>query len=192
MQHCVSPIYTLPIALGDSLHGIRSVMELVKPFQIEDIMSIPIDVCRPETPPKTTVAKEKATEKTPPIFESEFAMSDVHICMIEEQEIQELWISSILDDNDKPRFWLNALNVLEETNTIPSELEMWICLKTHVATKLAIAHGEKMKDTRTVKKIVLKELHNYLDIFNEKKAAQFPKRKPYNHKIETKPGFKPK
>ena len=69
---------------------------------------------------------------------------------------------------------------------------MWICLKTHVATELAIAHGEKMKDTRTVEEIVLKELHDYLNVFSKKKAAQFPKRKPYDHKIETKPGFKPK
>ena len=34
------------------------------------------------------------------------------------------------------------------------------------------------------------ELHDYLDVFSETKAARFPSRKPYDHKIELKPGFK--
>ncbi len=39
--------------------------------------------------------------------------------------------------------------------------------------------------------MVLKELQ-YLNVFSEAKATRFPARKPYNHQIDIKPGFKPK
>ena len=32
----------------------------------------------------------------------------------------------------------------------------------------------------------------YLDIFNKKRASQFPDKQPWNHKIEMKPAFEPK
>ena len=34
------------------------------------------------------------------------------------------------------------------------------------------------------------ELHDYLNVFSEKKAAYFWSQKPYDHKMELKPGFK--
>ena len=123
---------------------------------------------------------------------SSFDMPNTHIRTIEEQEAQETWAASMVDKDNEPQFWLNTLKTLEETDSFPSELEMWIHSKTHVATKLAITHVKEKQDTWMVEEIVLKEFHNFLDIFSNKKAARFPKWKPYNHKIETKPGFKPK
>ena len=119
-------------------------------------------------------------------------MPDAHIRSIAEQEAQEAWAISMVDENDEPQFWLNMLETLEETDSLPSELEMWICSKTHITTELAIAHAKENQDTQTVEEIILKELHDFLDVFSDKKAARFPKRKPYDHKIETKPGFKTK
>ncbi len=179
MPH-VLPIRTPPIVLGDSLLGIRSLVEPVNPLQIEEVKTSPIDVRRPEMPLETT------TVSIP-----DFALPDMHIQTTEEQKSQESWISLIIDD-DEPKFWLNALETLEETDFIPSELEIWICLKTHVATELAIAHGKENQQNKMVKEIVPKELHDFLDIFSDKKATRFPARRPYDHKIETKPGFKPK
>ena len=51
-------------------------------------------------------------------------MPDIYIHTLEEQEIQESWMSSMLDSDDEPRFWLNTLNTLEEANTFPSELKI--------------------------------------------------------------------
>src|SRR6266567_240281 len=62
---------------------------------------------------------------------------------------------------------------------------------TH-SQELAIEHDKKNRQTKTVKEMVLKKLHEYLDVFSEAKAARFPARKPYNHQIDVKPGLKPK
>jgi hypothetical protein len=39
---------------------------------------------------------------------------------------------------------------------------------------------------------VPEEYHEYLDIFNEEKANQFPEERSWDHKIEMKEGFEPK
>jgi hypothetical protein len=67
---------------------------------------------------------------------------------------------------------------------------VWIH-KTNIATKLAIKENSK-KTEKTNKQLVLAEYHGYLDIFSEKKAHQFFKSRPWDHKIKIKEGFKPK
>ena len=39
---------------------------------------------------------------------------------------------------------------------------------------------------------ILKEYHEYIDVFNENKADRFPESRPWDHKIELKEGFQPK
>ena len=63
--------------------------------------------------------------------------------------------------------------------------------KINVATELAIEENKK-KTEKTDKELVPEEYHEYLDVFNEAKAAQFPESKPWDHKIEMKEGFEPK
>ena len=63
--------------------------------------------------------------------------------------------------------------------------------KINVATELAIEENMK-KAEKTDRELVPKEYHEYLDIFNEEKAARFPESKPWDHKIEMKEGFEPK
>ena len=63
--------------------------------------------------------------------------------------------------------------------------------KINVATELAIEENKK-KTEKTDKELVPKEYHEYLDIFNKEKAAQFPESKPWDHKIKMKEGFEPK
>ena len=175
-------------------------MEPVKPFSITtdvetsftsvaDIGLSGQNIQRQETPmkePLATAVPSKTSENP------SFDMPDAHIRSIEEQEAQKAWATSMVDEDDEPQFWLNMLETLEETDSFPSKLEMWIRSKTHVTTKLAIAHAKENQDTRTVEEIVPKELHDFLNVFSNKKATRFPKRKPYDHKIKTKPGFKPK
>ena len=56
------------------------------------------------------------------------------------------------------------IKLLEETT--------WIN-KTNVATELAIKENDK-KEEKTDEELVPKEFHDYLDIFSEEKAHQFP------------------
>jgi hypothetical protein len=44
----------------------------------------------------------------------------------------------------------------------------------------------------TDEQLVPEEYHEYLDIFNETKAARFPESRSWDHKIEMKEGFEPK
>jgi hypothetical protein len=61
----------------------------------------------------------------------------------------------------------------------------------NIAMELAIEENNK-KINKTDKELVPAEYHDCLDIFDEEKAHQFPKSRPWNHKIEMKEGFKPK
>src|SRR6266568_1754575 len=65
-------------------------------------------------------------------------------------------------------------------------------MKLTRSQELAIEHNKKNCQTKMVEEVVPEELHKYLNIFSEAKATRFPARKPYNHQIDIKPGFKPK
>ena len=60
--------------------------------------------------------------------------------------------------------------------------------KINVATELPIEENKK-KTKKMDKELIPKEYHEYLDVFNEEKAARFPESKPWDHKIEMKEGF---
>jgi hypothetical protein len=70
------------------------------------------------------------------------------------------------------------------------ETDVWIH-KTNIATELAIEENSK-KMEKMDKQLVPVEYHKYLDIFSEKKAHQFLKSRPWDHKIKMKKGFEPK
>ena len=73
----------------------------------------------------------------------------------------------------------------------PKKSSVWICSKTNLATDMAITENLKKEDL-TDEQIVPPEYHEYLDIFDEKWASWFPDKRPWDHKIEMKPGFEPK
>ena len=56
---------------------------------------------------------------------------------------------------------------------------------------MAIAENFKKEDL-TDEQIVPLEYHEYLDIFNKKRASWFPNKWPWDYKIEIKLGFEPK
>ena len=76
--------------------------------------------------------------------------------------------------------WINP-----ETNSV------WIFSKATLATDLAIAENLK-KDDLTDEQIVPPKYHEFLDIFNKKRASRFPDKQPWDHKIDMKPDFEPK
>ena len=89
-------------------------------------------------------------------------------------------------DRETPIAILTTVEQEQKTN----EEELWINVKTGVAQELAQKEGKKQK-TKTLEMIPL-ELIDYCDVFNKKKAEQFPEPRPWDHAIDLKPDFAPK
>ena len=71
------------------------------------------------------------------------------------------------------------------------EDEVWINTKTSNSIEFQLQHGER-KEGLSLEEQIPKEYHEYLDVFDEDKADQFPSSRPWDHKIELKEGFQPK
>ena len=95
------------------------------------------------------------------------------------------------DKEDRKTQMISPIKI--DMNTILLELmeEIIDINKINVATKLAIEENRK-KEEKTDEEWVPKEYHEYLDVFSEEKAAQFPESKLWDHKIKMKEGFEPK
>ena len=118
---------------------------------------------------------------------------------ISEEEDPEEWMTQTVNilGTDYRDALLSPLIEIEEqimdegTWINPETSSVWFCSKTNLATDLAIKENQK-KDNLTDEQIVPLEYHEFLDIFDEKWASQFPDRRPWDHKINLKPGFEPK
>ena len=102
--------------------------------------------------------------------------------MEEEEDLESIknHSSNLLSDTDM--VLLKFLNL---------EDEVWINTRTNMATSL-VAEANLKKPELTPKQLVPEEYHKYLDIFDEEKANRYPESRPWDHKIEMKPGFEPK
>ena len=110
--------------------------------------------------------------------------------LVEEETDQEDWKNHIinlieeLDDEETG----NAVSIsyIEEMKT-----KVWINAKGNMAMELAIKENKK-KAELTNEKLVLDDLHEFLDVFDKNKANQFPESNVWDHKIDMKEGFEPK
>ena len=86
---------------------------------------------------------------------------------------QQPKVEEIVDKEETKNYMNNTIK--EDKNTILIELleEMTWINKTNMVTKLAIKENDK-KEEKTDEELVPEEFHNYLDIFSEEKAHQFP------------------
>jgi hypothetical protein len=71
-----------------------------------------------------------------------------------------------------------------------AKLKIWINAKTRIAMELAIKKNKKKADL-PVEKLILEDLCDFLDVFDNNKANRFPESNVWDHKTEMK-GFKPK
>jgi hypothetical protein len=69
--------------------------------------------------------------------------------------------------------------------------ETWINAKTSNAIEFHLQHDDK-KDDLPLEQQIPEAYHEYLDVFDEKKADRFPDQRSWDHKIELKDGFQPK
>ena len=104
---------------------------------------------------------------------------------------QQLKVEEITDEEETKNYTKNLIK--EDKNAILIKLleEMTWINKTNVATELAIKENDK-KEEKTDEELIPKEFHEYLDIFSEEKAHQFPEPRSWDYKIEMKEGFEPK
>ena len=129
-----------------------------------------------------------------------------------EQNLEINWETGTLTWQKKNRTLATSIEVLDEeeylnrTQNILDEDEesiisyigvngkfepVWINVKTNLAMDMAIKNNLKKQEC-TVEEMVLKEYHEFLNVFSEEKAARFPESKEWDHKIDMKEGFEPK
>src|SRR6195256_2867234 len=92
------------------------------------------------------------------------------------------------EENDE--LWTSEIQTMNEEND-----ELWIQVKTNAATTFALKYAsqqEKQEKQRTVEEMVPKEYHQYMHVFSKTASERIPKQKPWDHKIDLKPGFEPK
>jgi len=76
-------------------------------------------------------------------------------------------------------------------NTEQDEPNIWINVKMTTSQLLHQTHNEKKKVV-PLKEQIPEEYHEFLDVFDKKKADYFPEEQVWDHKIELKDGFVPK
>ena len=87
-------------------------------------------------------------------------------------------VPQILEELDEEEWMNRTINTLDiDTEYILESIqeyaeEVWIN-RTNMATKLAMAENSKKKDL-PLEEMIPKEFHEYLDVFDEQKANQFP------------------
>lgn len=69
--------------------------------------------------------------------------------------------------------------------------DLWI-KKTNAAQVFAQRYTEHKKENLTLEQQIPKEYHEYLSVFSKEKASRLPEHKPWDHRIDLKPGFVPK
>ena len=76
----------------------------------------------------------------------------------------------------------------DETGEIPI---VWINAKTTTSQLLAAQEQEK-KEKKSIDDVLPEHYQQYRHLFEERTANQFPPSRPWDHKIDLKPGFNPK
>jgi hypothetical protein len=70
--------------------------------------------------------------------------------------------------------------------------DLWIQAKTDAAQVFAQRYVEQEGIKKPLEEQIPKEFHEYLSVFLKKATLRKPERKPWDHRIELKPGFVPK
>ena len=115
---------------------------------------------------------------------------------IEEESDTEEW----MDSSDKTSVNGPFSDNLDDFNDIIiwyigkdanlTELPMELLINTTLKPSDAFVFKYQTQDTSTAEEKVLAEYHKYLDIFKEEVEC-FPKSRPWDHAIKTKPRFEP-
>src|SRR5277367_144023 len=132
-----------------------------------------------QTDSKSSIQKEKDVQPNPKPS-------------MKEEDDEEQWKNRTVNPIDKDEDDEDDTLVISYLEEIAEE-ELWINAKMNIAVELAIKESEKEgKKEIPMEELVPEDLHDFLDVFNEKQADRFPDSRPWDHKIEMKEGFEPK
>ena len=96
------------------------------------------------------------------------------------------------EEQDKKRYPIIENETDLVVNLITQEhQDVWINSKTLNSIEFHLTNDEKKADLPLAQQIP-EEYHEYLDVFDNKKADRFPEPRIWDHKIELKEGFQPK
>ena len=106
----------------------------------------------------------------------------------------EFDIEQIDFDPSETKFDNNALLISYINGETTPELDdMWInSAMLHSQAFSQKYKGNTQDELIDLKDAVPPQFHDYLDVFSDEKATQFPNSTSWDHKIEMKPGFEPK
>jgi len=101
------------------------------------------------------------------------------------------------EEDDEDKHLNSTQNPLDDNETsllvsmINGKMDdgIWINAKTTASQDLHMKYDKK--EEITLEEQIPKEFHEWLDVFDKKKADQFPEERVWDHKIELKPGFEP-
>ena len=106
------------------------------------------------------------------------------IAAIAQWELQKI-------EERKPREGSPVIVATLEYEWTPETNKIWVNAKTSIAQKLAMKETEKQK-MKTLDNMIPHKLVAYQNVFDKKKAKQFPKSRSWDHAIDLKPDFVPK
>src|SRR6266446_5310076 len=111
---------------------------------------------------------------------------------IEEEPDDEEWKNQTVNSLENSEHTLDDFESLAipfiNGESIEEIKEIYIGAKLHKSQEFAL----KYEETTTELGQIPPEYHEYLDVFDEKKADRFPTSRSWDHKIEMKSGFEPR
>ena len=106
---------------------------------------------------------------------------------------------TVAEETDEQEYLNHTQNPLPQTElstlitTILGDTpsDVWINAKMTTATSIQAEINQQKEDLPLTEQI-LREYHQYLEVFDKNKAECFPEYRPWDHKIKLKEGFQPK
>ena len=85
----------------------------------------------------------------------------------------------------------NKMDILYVEEMEEEESGIWVNAKLTYSQQFHQLYNEKKKEL-SLEEMIPEEYHEFLDVFDKKKADWFPESRVWDHKIEMKEGFEPK
>ena len=101
-----------------------------------------------------------------------------------QEEEKDILIAMVGKTEEGDKVWMATTEELLE------EDEIWINTKTSNSIEFHLLHDIKRDDLLTEQ--IPEEYHEFIRVFDEEEANQFPESRVWDHKIELKEGFQPK
>jgi len=143
----------------------------------------------PRIPPFKNVERGKTLATAEPNLDTDdLSSTNDPILLVNQTTAEPNLDTDDLSSTNDPVLSVNQIEVGEYFN---DDHEVWINVKTNLATELKI-EDDKLKVELPIEEIVPKDLHGFLDVFDEDKSNRLPDSRSWDHKIEMKEGFEPK